>query len=67
VSRAEDWVEIDDVACKIETEKAILVVVSGEEHWLPKMALSDESEVQGRGDKGILIIKEWLALERGIE
>ncbi len=67
MSRSEDWVEIEDVVCKIETEKAILVSVSGEDQWIPKMCLSEDSEVQGKGDSGVLVMAEWKALELGLE
>jgi Ser-tRNA(Ala) deacylase AlaX len=45
-----------------ETEKAILFQQEdGEEYWVPKSVLHDNSEVWKLGDVGILIVKEWFA------
>jgi hypothetical protein len=49
-----------------ETEKGLLVLYEGEEIWLPKSKISDDSEVTEKGDEGILAIPEWLADEKGM-
>jgi hypothetical protein len=67
MSRAEDWAEIDDVTCKVETEKALLCVIDKEELWIPKSVMSEDSEVQGKGDSGTLVVKEWYALKEHLE
>jgi len=45
------------------TDKAMLVEVDGEEHWLPLSQISD-SEVEERGESGFLYIPMWLAEEK---
>lgn len=45
-----------------ETEKAILFKQEdGEEYWVPKSQIHDDSEVWKEGDEGILIVTEWFA------
>ena len=59
-----DLVEVDDVLVTEEREKSLLVLYEGEEVLIPKSQISDASEVQGNGDKGVLIIPRWLARDR---
>ena len=47
-----------------ESDAALLVLIDGNEVWIPKSQLSDESEIQEKGDKGLLVIPEWLAIEK---
>ena len=54
----------DAVALR-ETAKALLVDVDGEENWIPKGQIDDDSEVYQRGDEGELVIPMWLAIDRG--
>jgi hypothetical protein len=50
-----------------ETDKALLVNVEGEETWLPKQFIDDESEVYSmKSGAGMLIIPMWLAREKGL-
>lgn len=51
----------DNVTVKRETERALLCVMNEEEHWIPKSAIGDESEVWEIGTSGTLVIKRWLA------
>lgn len=32
--------------------------------WLPKSQIADESEVQEKGDNGVVVIPSWLAEDR---
>jgi len=57
------WVDVDEV--KAETASAILVSDGDREEWIPKSQIGKLSEVQGKGDKGRLLIPEWLAQDRG--
>lgn len=59
------WFE--DVEVKHETEMAILCVVDGNEVWIPKSIIHDDSEVFKAGTTGRLIIPEWLAKAKGLE
>lgn len=58
-------VEITDPV-EVETPKAIMFTHEGEEFWIPKSQIGNDSEVQGKGDTGTLIIPEWLAEEKGL-
>lgn len=59
-------VRIDDVICTAATDKAILVLIEGEQYWIPQSQIDDESEVWRKGDEGTLVISEWIAYEKGI-
>lgn len=56
---------IKEAECVKESTDAILVLFDGEEHWIPKSQIDPESEVQGEGDDGELIVTQWLAEQRG--
>lgn len=55
-----------DVTVIAETEKALLCDIEGEEIWIPKSQITDNSEVLEKGDKGMLIITQWIASEKGL-
>lgn len=59
-------VSIDDVVCKAATDKAILVVIEGEEYWIPQSQIDDDSEVWKKDDEGTLVISDWIAEQKGI-
>lgn len=59
-------VSIDNVFCKTETPKALLVVIDGDEYWIPQSQIDDDSEVYRQDDKGTLVISEWIAEQKGI-
>lgn len=59
-------VTIEDVKCTKETDKALLVEIEGEEHWIPKSMVDDDSEVYSVGDEGQLVISEWFAKKEGL-
>ena len=46
------------------TDKALLVLVEGQEVWIPQSQIHDDSEVWKAGDEGTLIIPDWLAVEK---
>jgi hypothetical protein len=48
------------------TGKALLVLVEGEEVWIPRSQIQEDSEVQDEGDSGTLVIPMWLAEEKGL-
>ena len=58
---------IEEVRCLRETDKALLCDVDGEEVWIPKSQIQDDSEVTEKGDMGILAIPAWLADEKGLD
>ena len=57
---------ITNVYCQYETEKAILVRINGEDHWIPISQIDDDSDVYQYGNRGDLIITEWLARKKGL-
>jgi hypothetical protein len=59
-------VEFENAECIKETDLAILVVIDGEEYWIPRSQMSDESDVYGEGQSGTLIITEWIAEQKGL-
>jgi len=59
-------VTIPDVTVNKETDKALLCEIEGEEMWIPKSQIQDDSEVFAEGDEGDLIISEWIAKEKGL-
>ena len=51
-----------------ETGLAVLVLSdTGEEKWIPKSVIDDNSEVYGHGTDGVLIVAEWWAEKEGLE
>lgn len=66
MSREQDVVEIEDVACTNETERAILCMIDGTKHWIPKSVVHDDSEVYAKGHDGKLVIQEWFASKEGL-
>lgn len=62
----EDVVEIADVVAIRESDKAILVLINGDEHWIPKSQIDETSEVLTGTSSGVLVIKRWLAEQKGL-
>lgn len=58
-------VRIADVECIASSDRAILCVIDGAEHWIPQTQVTADSEVYGLGHKGELVITGWLARRRG--
>lgn len=51
-----------DGRCRAETEDALLITFEdGNEHWIPKSLIHDDSEVSKKGDEGIVVIPLWKA------
>lgn len=68
-SRSE-CVAIEDVEVVRETEKALLCAFElkngRQELWIPKSQIHDDSEVYEEDTEGVLVIPEWLAIEKGL-
>ena len=65
------YVAIADCICTHKTEKrdeksqgAILVNCKGHEYWIPVVQVAPMSEVIATGDKGILVVKRWIAEQK---
>lgn len=64
----EETVEFKGVHAKRETDRALLCVIDGEEHWIPKSQIHDDSEVYDDSDNadGTLVLTEWICKEKGL-
>jgi hypothetical protein len=50
----------------VKDEGAILCEIEGEEIWIPKSQIHEDSEVYAKGTDGDLIITEWIAGKKGL-
>jgi hypothetical protein len=66
MSERDEPVEVEVDRVEVETDKAIMFSKDGEEFWIPKSKISEDSEVEGLGDSGTLVIPWWLAEEKGL-
>jgi len=59
--------EIEGAEAVSETDKGIWVEAAdlSERTFIPQSQITDESEVWKKGDKGALIVTDWLAEQRG--
>lgn len=57
---------IEDAICTKETTDALLCEFEGKELWIPKSQITEESEVQGEGEEGMLVVTQWLAEKEGL-
>lgn len=63
---AEADVEVLDAVVLRESEKAVLIRWPGGEAWVPKGQIRDRSEVKGDGDRGKLVVSQWIAEQKGM-
>lgn len=57
---------VEDVVAIRETDKALLIAVAdGEQRWVPKKCIHDDSEVCAEGDEGTLALLTWFAEKDG--
>lgn len=62
----DDAHEMGEVTVSAETAKAILCVPdNGEQFWIPKSVVHDDSEAWKKGDTGKLVVKKWWAEKNG--
>jgi hypothetical protein len=59
-------VEFANVVVEVETAMAILCWIDGEKVWIPKSQIDDASEVYKDGDRGVLVVTEWIAKQKGL-
>jgi hypothetical protein len=62
------WEYVDVEEIKKETPAAFLMVIDGEEHWIPKSQMSDPDDYN-EGDVNLtdVAISAWIAGEKDIE
>jgi hypothetical protein len=60
---------IGEAEAKRTTDKAVLVWLldDGEEIWVPKSVIHEDSEVHDTGDAGDLIVQRWWAEANGLD
>jgi hypothetical protein len=56
----------DGVKAIAETDKALLCIIDGDEHWVPKSQIVDDSEVYAKGHEGELQVRKWWADKAGL-
>ena len=59
-------VTFSDVTVVRESDAALLCNIEGEEIWIPKSQITDDSEVYKADTEGDLVITEWLAEQKGL-
>lgn len=66
-TRSPDAVYLPDVRAIRETPRALLCVIDGEERWVPKSCIHDDSSVYDVGHEGELALCTWWAAKEGLE
>lgn len=63
-----DTAEFHDVKVLLDKGKALFINIEGEEKWVPKSCIHDDSEVFDGEDNstGTLIVKRWWAEKEGL-
>ena len=64
--RTDEKVSFEGVVCEHETDAALLCVIAGKKHWIPKSQVDDDSEVFEKGGEGALVVTEWIATQKGL-
>lgn len=60
-------VELIVTSVEKETPKALCVILeTGQEIWMPKSQIERGSAVKSDGDKGVMLVSEWIAKEKGL-
>lgn len=65
-----NMIAIEDVYCKKQTDLALLVEIEGDEYWVPKSVVEQESAVTSPEDderEGTLVVKKWWAEKNGLD
>ena len=69
MSKNNEPVLFEDVEVLATTDLALLCDIEGDEHWIPKSQILNGGDLQDdaeKGDKGELVIPEWLAVDEGL-
>jgi hypothetical protein len=58
---------IDDATCVRVTDDGACInsPFFGEETWIPRKGIHEDSDIQDEGDEGTLLVEGWLARDRG--
>ena len=58
--------DFENVEALRDTKKALLCKIDGQELWVPKSQIHDDSEVWEVGHEGKLVVTEWWAMQKGL-
>lgn len=63
-----DKAEFEDVYCEklADSLAAALLVIDGRRVWMPVSQIDDDSEVWKPGQRGKLVVSEWIAIQKGL-
>lgn len=71
MTRDEDkYTDFEGVEFIAATDKAVRVEIEGDQYWVPKSQISEDSEIDGdskKGDVGTLIATKWWAEQENLE
>lgn len=60
-------VRIEDVYAKKKTDKALICVIDGDDYIIPDSQITDDSEVWQEGQRGDLVITDYIAEKKGLD
>lgn len=64
---ASNWVHVTVEKVERETDAAFLLLIDGQQHWVPKSQISDP-DVLDAGDEDVTVsLTEWIADQKGID
>lgn len=63
---ASNYVHLDVDEIKVVTDKAMLVVIGDEEHWLPLSQVADPDDYAVGDEDLTLSVTEWIARQKGL-
>lgn len=61
------YIEVEVDECLRTTDRAALLVIEGDEHWIPFSQIEDNGERLTEGYSGRLYLTEWICDQKGIE
>lgn len=61
-----DYVLIEADCIKAATDRAVLAVIDGEEHWIPRSVIEDGDDIVAGGDPEELSVAEWFVNKEGL-
>ena len=64
---ASNWVHVDVDQIKRETENSFLVVIDGEEIWLPKSHIEDSDDYVAGDADVCMSITQWIANKKDLD
>lgn len=61
------YVEVEVYECLRTTAAAALLIIEGEEHWVPFSQIEDNNEPLKEGYSGQLYLTRWICDQKNIE